>query len=1226
MVLYSRRFCALLDLIMQLLDPLKLPLNQTCLIEASAGTGKTYTMVNLYLRLLLGVGCEPLMVEQILVVTFTKSATQELRDRIRVKVIKTAALFKTYYENKHCPELEQDDFLFSLYQAVEEKLPNALLRLSIAEKELDQASIFTIDGFFQKMLFQFAFDSGVRFDLALINDESELFKNLSEKAWRKLYYAASKEKVTLVAEYLQTPHTILEEISPFLDKNLPQFPQFEQSVEIQQQKIEQFFFDCQQFIQQNWDEFTQPFKQLLDEVENESVIINQVFKQNTSYKIGNMAAWLQQVQNWLAKPYFNLPDKPFNFFSLSSIHKAFAKDISENYRTRFSHSVFAEWENKLAIYQQEIKPLKSKISTQLKFEFLEKVVQLLIEYKATHKEKNFNDLMMIFYQALSGENGKLLANKIRQKFPFSMIDEFQDTDGIQYQIFSQIFMQPNTGFIMIGDPKQSIYKFRGADIFSYIQAAQQADFRFTLNKNWRSSPELIHSVNQLFQFSQTENSAFLYDEIQFNPVESGKAIQAKENPLNITHLTDEQSAVNIYFQTEAYSKGSYLNNAKLAAQCADQIQQQLKRATEGEMLIETGNQAQPLQAKDIAILVRSHKEAEAIQTALQARQLRSVFLSQKESVFKSQEAKDLVYLLKACLNPYSTRTVLTALACPIWQKTSEQLYQLKTDEHLWEAQVEFFVNAAQIWKKQGILPMLHWIFLKEKLVESILSRENGDRKMTNLLHLSELLQSASQDHENESALFYWYQQQIAHPQEKNEEQTLRLETDEDLIKIITYHGSKGLEYPVVWLPFVARSSLSISFKDLNLAYNQENKLSWFTGEISEEAVDIIQKLEYAEDLRLLYVALTRAVHQLHLILPDYFHSAWSAMYYLLSNGEMGIEQQEDKQGSENYLNQKGIFYKKTILPQEPPLSDWKMPEKNTPNLNVPEFQREIKCKGEMTSFSALYSQHEWLQNHRQTAEEKMSFSDHDQFILSKNELEEEPENYSRYRFPRSTKVGIILHHFFEHCDFHLPLKSEQIAPLCEQLDLNEEWIQPTLNWFEDILHTPFSPEKVCLSDIQPQARLNEWQFYLRLANESALPKLNQLMKKYHPIAKNLPPLQFNELQGFVQGFIDCIAQINGKFYLIDYKSNFLGEQAQDYQPKAIDKAMGQHRYDLQYTLYTLALHRYLTFRLGENYQYDRDFGGVAYLFLRGMNRTENSGVYFDKPDEDFILALDQLFG
>lgn len=353
------------------------------------------------------------------------------------------------------------------------------------------------------------------------------------------------------------------------------------------------------------------------------------------------------------------------------------------------------------------------------------------------------------------------------------------------------------------------------------------------------------------------------------------------------------------------------------------------------------------------------------------------------------------------------------------------------------------------------------------------------------------------------------------------------------------------------------------------------------------------------------------------------------MHYVLANGTLG------KNGvqSQTALLDRGFSGENSrfvVLSEDcPAVEKYLPPNVKTTQPKAREFSGTISHSGQITSFTALQAQNERLQHFyekRPLATQDLAV-DYDQGSAATSpfaETDDAEPIFSPHHFPHSTKVGNVLHKFFELWDFRLSPSETAIAQLCEQLNLGEEWIQPTKAWFERIISTPFADD-LRLDRIEPHKRLNEWQFYLRLRNEKALPQLNQLLKKESRLAKQLPDLQLKQLDGFVRGFVDMITQVDGKFYVIDYKSNFLGHFAQDYSATKLEKTIGQFRYDLQYLLYTLAVHRYLASRLGEDYDYERDFGGVAYLFLRGMNGEEGNGVYFEKPSAELIEQMDRLF-
>lgn len=1174
---------------MQNLNPIKLPLNKSVLIEASAGTGKTFTIANIYLRLLLGVGVMPLTVEQILVVTFTKAATEELKNRIRKNIQQCADFLKDKVEGdgierkSYANNLE---FLEQIYPHINH-IHEALLRLSIAEREIDTASVFTIHSFCQKMLVQFAFESGVRFDLDLQPNQSDLLKKLSEDVWREQFYPQGVTESEIISAELTTPERALSAVRNYLATELP---------------------EPKAFLNQDFSEHLVKYKQFIDEVKKEwikngkelTTLIREDLAAKKSlhgnkYRANKFEDIVTEMNVWVNTASLVLP-KEFHRLTENMI-VASTKDKCEP----INSAHLAKNQAFLTAYQQQF---ENSLKAILLYQFLIGLKTKLAEYKQSHPERGFDDLLTMLNQALKNpQTGKALAQKIRSIYPFAMIDEFQDTDLTQYEIFSQIFMegQSDNGFIMIGDPKQSIYKFRGADIFTYLRAAKQADEQFTLGKNWRSLPEVVQAVNNLFYFANKDKSPFLYDDIGFHPVEADSR-KGK--------LMSEQG----HFVCYTSDKTNLDERAEI---CTYQIHQQLKAMNEGKFGIEKNGEFNPFEPKDITILVRKGSQAKRIKKALAKRNIKSVYLAESASVFGSEIATELCWILQAGLNPYNYKALLSALGSTLWGLSAAEIYRYKENEMLWDLKVNQFVEYSTIWKEQGILPMLHKIYLEQGIIERLKGLPNADRLITDLLHLTEILQETSQALESEAELVRWYEKQISSP-DFNDEQQLRLESEEELIKIVTIHGSKGLQYPIVWLPFTAEKSEGDTKVNLGLYRNTQGKLDWYLGE--EEAKEQIQNEAYAEDLRLFYVALTRAESQLNLILPKMI-SGWSPLHYLLSEGELP----KDKVSVADYFEKKQISADIIEVAEYLPFSRWES-GKTEESYQAKTFSGNIRVVGQITSFTSLYAQHERFSEGK--ADRVMDLAqDRDVHIETiEPDYTMETDMFSPFQFPHGIKVGTVLHSFFEHCRFGEQIDKESVAKVCEQLGLSEEWIEPTLGWFERILTTPLPEANFCLKEIDETKRLNEWQFYLRLKNDKALHQLNALLKQHSPLAKNLPELQLPQLGGFVRGFVDCIVQMNGKFYLIDYKSNFLGYLPQNYSTENIQREMGRQRYDLQYLLYTLAVHRYLTVRLSGHYDYERDFGGVAYLFLRAMNGESASGVYFDKPSKLLIEEMDRLFG
>ncbi|MFA9500133.1 exodeoxyribonuclease V subunit beta [Mannheimia sp. E30BD] len=1174
---------------MQNLNPITLPLNKSVLIEASAGTGKTFTIANIYLRLLLGVGCVPLTVEQILVVTFTKAATEELKNRIRKNIQQCADFFKDKVAEEETAGKSYANnltFLEQLYPQIKD-IHEALLRLSIAEREIDTASVFTIHGFCQKMLVQFAFESGVRFDLDLQPNQSDLLKKLSEEVWREQFYPQGVTESEIISAELITPESALSAVRHYLSSELP---------------------EPKAFLNQYFSEQLAEYNRFIDEVKSywkshsEELIeaIRQDLKNKTTlhggwYRPATFEAGVIAMNQWANSANRYLPDEFYLFTSVKIAAGTKKSCEPMDLPQLVKNQAF------LTAYKEQF---EHSLKSILLYQFLIGLKNKLANYKQSHPQRGFDDLLTMLNQALKNpQTGKALAQKIRSIYPFAMIDEFQDTDLTQYEIFSQIFMaeQSDNGFIMIGDPKQSIYKFRGADIFTYLRAAKQASEQFTLGKNWRSLPEVVQAVNNLFNFANGEKPPFLYEDIGFHPVEADS---------NKGKLISEQGHFICYT-----SEKTKLDD--VAEICAYQIHQQLNAMSEGKFGIEKNGEFKPFEPKDIAILVRKGSQAKRIKKALAKRNIKSVYLAESASVFGSEIAKELCRILQAGLNPYNYKALFSALGSTLWGLSAAEIYRYKENEMLWDLKVNQFVEYSSIWKEQGILPMLHKIYLEQGIIERLKSLANADRLITDLLHLTEILQETSQTLESETELVRWYEKQISSP-DFNDEQQLRLESEEELIKIVTIHGSKGLQYPIVWLPFAAEKSEGDTKANLGLYRNAQGELDWYLGE--EEAKEQIQNEAYAEDLRLFYVALTRAESQLNLVLPKMI-SGWSPLHYLLAEGELPKE----KSSVADYFAQKQISADMIEVEEQLPFSRWEN-NKTEEHYQAKTFNGNIRVVGQITSFTSLYAQHERFSEGREDRVMELA-QDRDVHIdVIEPDYTLETDAFSPFQFPHGIKVGTVLHGFFEHCRFSELIDRESIAKVCEQLGLNEEWIEPTSLWFERILSTPLAEANFSLKEIDEAKRLNEWQFYLRLKNDKALHQLNTLLKQHSPLAKNLPELQLPQLEGFVRGFVDCIVQQNGKFYLIDYKSNFLGYLLQNYTKENIQREMGRQRYDLQYLLYTLAVHRYLTARLGENYDYERDFGGVAYLFLRAMNGETDNGVYFDKPSKTLIEEMDRLFG
>ncbi|MBF0751106.1 MULTISPECIES: exodeoxyribonuclease V subunit beta [unclassified Pasteurella] len=1197
------------------LNPVALPLNQVNLIEASAGTGKTYTIGSLYLRLLLQAGeknfSRPLNVEEILVVTFTEMATEELKQKIRERIIDAIQKLSVYAETQSESAFKDDDFLTALSQHIDD-LPLAIQRLKLAEQNMDLAAIFTIHGFCRRMLMQYAFYSGVHFNLELVKDQSDLLKQFANEFWREHFYPQSFAVANFIAQELKSPDSVFALLKNDIGKNfdvelehqdllvLPLETLLEKVV-VQRNIIDK--------LKQTWQENEGEIKDFIaQELQDKRLNGNK-------YRANNLPGYYARVATWVKNTAaHSLSEDIVKYFTQSAVNANAAKNKKPNCSTilekldhlveEFEHTLSPELLKKLILYH-----------------YRQGIQQKLLKYKRNHQEKSFDDLLRLLCEALQNEQGDQLAEMIRFQYPFAMIDEFQDTDAQQYEIFSKIYRenrQNNTGFIMIGDPKQAIYRFRGADIFTYLKAAKQADERFSLMKNYRSEQRIVEGINKLFDFPK---SPFIYDNIEFT------SVGAKADHRQF-YLNGEQEPAYRFYLTE--KNDGKLDKTALAQTCAVSIQHWLKSAAENQAVFKGDEDSQILQAANIAVLVRDRNEAALVKTALQKLGIASVFLSDQSSVFDSRVAKELVRVLKACLN-VTERSILNAIATALFGLTAAEIHQIHHNEQDWQRWADSFELYQQIWQRQGVLPMLHHLLLEQGIAERLLGLPTGERDLTDFLHLAEILQQASTLNNSEAALLSWFEKQIRG--EGRQEAQIRLESERQLVKIVTIHKSKGLEYDLVWLPFLAVPSRDLNqFANINLYYSKDkDRVLW---DMENRHLDELAEETFAEDLRLLYVALTRAKYQMAFALPAEFDKKWNPFLYVLSSGEIGKNLALLQTYSSSSLldefkvNMSSIAIEPAEKLNELPSLSFSLPQNE---LAVSSFHGEIEQNWHITSFTSIEQKHRWRNYLNDSAVKKSAVfdeaKDYDTQIILENSSERLTalSNDNRLliaEFPHGTQVGILLHRYLEKNDFNALTNDVALEKLCQELQVETDFITLLQQWFEQIVHTPLSASHgIKLIDLAKSDYIKEMSFYLSIQDHFDVAGFNKALQSHHHLPSDM--LQFEDIQGMIRGTIDLVFRHQGKYYLLDYKSNFLGENWSDYSPNALEKAMLHHHYDWQYLLYTLALHRYLK-TVDKNYDYERDFGGVFYLFLRGMNGEPQSGVFFDRPSVQLINELEEV--
>lgn len=1178
------------------LDAMTMPLQGLHVIEASAGTGKTWTLAALYVRLVLGhlrenspsegEGDKGLYPPQILVMTFTEAATAELRGRIRERLAQAARFFRSPDQGA----VDADDFLCQLRDAYPpHQWPGCAYRLDMAAQWMDDAAIFTIHGWSSRMLKQHAFDSASLFQQSRVEDSERLKRTAVQDYWRKWFYPLPVEQLSALKTLGKTPDDLLAVLSQHwaLADKAPQSAAFSG--------------DAPDTLLRKWG----AWKETLEALEamarplwtSEAVMMVNEAALNKSikgYRQDWLQGWFAQMHLWSQGEGVDL--KTLERFSVTVL-------VGKGWKGAEDAIVFAHIDALCDHMRAE-----PEVAQGLQAHAAHEVGMAYRQTKAELAQFDFSDLLQCLYHALQAPDGRL-ANAIRQQYPIALVDEFQDTDPWQYGSLSKIYgesTRTDTGLIMIGDPKQAIYSFRGADLDTYLDARSQAQAIHTLSGNFRSTAGVVAAVNHVF--SQVEKP---FGDVPFEPV---VARNAGVQPLQVAGGLQPAMTVWHLQNTKSPRKDVFLR--QMAALFATQMVSLLNQGSASLGRIEPGH---------MAVLVRGWREARAIREALSARGVRSVYLSERDSVFDTAEATDLWRILLAVSNPRSTAWLRAALTTRLWGLDWAQLESLFQDEHAWDGVVDQFHQWQGIWQRQGFLPMLHHLLHAQSIPARLFNphrpqsesqNHSGERQLTNLLHLGDLLQTVSLNLQGEGALIRYLEEQLQNPQTSGDAAQLRLESDANLVQVITVHKAKGLQYPLVFLPFVS-------------AYMAEK-----TDSGKDDA------LRLAEDMRLLYVALTRAEKALWVGLTQVkgdvdgkFPKPKSAVSVLLQR--QSVDDLSDR------LNVWEACQDIVVAPAPPPNDDrytpktldkvWKL---------VSEPKRLLKSHWWSASFSALvqhnppsFANGAALDTERDS---RLADAQVDSAVVEEQETGDTPPQFVAYNaFPAGSTYGTLLHDLLEWqaqrgwpAALEVPSvavaeewrslvarKSQRLKLDEEHVLLLEDWIKQTLLVDLPIALSGASAVPLKLAALTQASAWPEMAFTMTVQKTPAY-QIDQLIQQHVLVGQPRTPLQTRTLEGMLIGFMDLVLEHEGCYYVLDYKSNRLPA----YDLAQLEAAILAHRYDVQYTLYLLALHRLLKSRLPD-YDYDQHIGGALYLFMRGIDQP-GAGLFVHKPPRELIEALD----
>ncbi|EXJ16723.1 exodeoxyribonuclease V subunit beta [Imhoffiella purpurea] len=1271
------------------LEPLRFPFEGSRLIEASAGTGKTFTLALLYTRLVLGHETRfgrDLTPSDILVLTFTEAATQELRDRIRARLVEASALFESRDEDRGKPPSGRDPMRELRAAYPPEAWPGCARRLRLAAEAMDEAVISTIHGWCNRMLAEHAFDTRGLFDRELVTDQSDLVAEVLRDYWRAHFYPLEPDRAEAVLEVAGSPEALGRELSEWIRRRDSGFTYKgeplicasldaplsahlawsaeRRAIEAECAELETELHALEDRARAAWRADRAGLESLLRDLRPH---LNGT--SHDSAKPDKFDQLLRSVADWSEGA--QAPGKLKNFAQGAFSFKKTAKVRTEPVHAAFQ--AIADWTAADGARPVPPDPPEPPLKPCLLAHAAAWVRRELDRRLRRRAEMGFDDLLRQLDSALDpdlgGDRAAHLAETIRRQFPVALIDEFQDTDPIQYRIFDRIYRvakpHPGSALVMIGDPKQAIYGFRGADIHAYLAARSATEGRHdSLDTNYRATKPLVAACNQLFKHAEKswDRGAFRFrNETGENPIPF-EPVLAKGRPERLRLDGSEPPALTFWTLDageDPVSPETYRRT--MAETAATRIVDWLSAARRGQAGFAGEGGFEPLRPRDIAILVRTGQEAALMREALAERQVPSVYLSDRDSVLETREAADLLHWLRACAAPGDEGLVRAALGTNTLAVPLAELARLQDDELEWEEQVERFGLYQRIWRRQGVLAMLHRLMQDLDLPARLVGRADGERILTNLLHLAEWLQSAATAIDGEQALIRHLAEQLG---SSDSEQILRLESDAELIQVVTIHKSKGLEYPLVLLPFICGWK-EVDGRRHQVPYRHDGQTYLEIAAKSgfAEAWQAADEARLSEDMRLLYVAFTRARHAIWAGIAPLKSGRSrrpqlekSAIGHLLGGGAVF----EDPQAVWEALGElKGKCKDIRIEPVPTALAIPLQPE-DVRTLDRARPAPEIRLQpwwiasysalrrgagaetGSDPTLSAETAEQETAQEESANASGPAA--------PTRDPAETGPSRGRLHDLPAGGRYGTFLHGILEWAadqrartaDGRLlrgyaaaaesdALRREMLGRRCNLRDL-ERWIDPLDAWLSDLLGRtwrlrdlapdPADPPELALRDLEPERMQVEMEFWLPSLGVDTRRIDRLALDHIHPGIPR-PALAPHRLNGMLKGFVDLVFEHRGRYYLADWKSNKLGDTDADYGTEAMRAAILEERYDLQYLLYLLALHRQLKARL-PGYDYERHVGGAIYVFLRG---TENpsQGLYMDRPGREAIETLDALF-
>ncbi|AEP04856.2 exonuclease V subunit beta [Acinetobacter baumannii] len=1203
------------------------------LIEASAGTGKTYTLSSLMVRIFL----EKYLPGQVIATTFTRAAAAELKSRIRARLVEThryldAKRSLTEKEILLQAEQESDLLLQHILKHFATRIAYACERLKLVIDQLDELFVGTLDSFSQKLLREFAFESG-KIERAQITDDAKTYsRQLIHDVLRE--WIQSQPQTVIDALYLAGELKSVDSFVKLVEDSLnfssahfklPEKPtiQFEQLAQLKQLAAEIDISLLEPYYSLDGDHYKHvsgtifrngAFNKLFSECLPQLL---QVLKQSDSILVfdGSLAIQRELV---------------FKFLGQLADQKVFKKCPAEISDGFYQHPCIQQIQQLFGVlknYAEQFDQLHIYLKAYLCIEVKKRLPQVL----QNKGETTFSQQIRTLSEALKGEQGQRFAVFVQARYPLILVDEFQDTNQDQDDMLASIWRHPERYqkgcMIMVGDRKQAIYGFRGGDMLTFLNAYKDIQAKhgreYKLIHNHRSVADLVEVVDALFQ-----RQIDFGEQVQYDPIRAGTRPhpvlidqnQPNPHPLRWLMLKDKETE---------------------AQQVAWKIRDLLNQSHAGQLYFQKDAQTQTLNEDDIAVLSRNHDGLDKVQFELERLGIR-VNRPSKRSVFDCTIAQDVGALLTAILHPYDEAKVKRALISRLFAMDLKQLLQLEQTAEGLSQFMTGFDTIRELWSAQGFLvawqQCLNQFGIWKNLV-AVQSKDN-ERVVVNLRHLTEILSQHSEKYQGAQNLYHWYLKQLQSPLDREWELERRLSSEAG-VQLMTIHQSKGLEFKIVFLlgadkPFRENNkTLNFSTQDITVSESAQTLTQRVVAiadktYLNENELKQHEERALAEQNRLWYVALTRASHRVYALLQDTDGKSVSGLAFW-------------KNRAEPFQHR---CCTDEIILEQPPAARHLNQHINIIEIQAQHFPDQRFYSRGKTSFSYL------AQHLRHKVGTDLLASQSHEAVLAEDELDQvisveapaaQPISWIKSNFPRGTLAGNFLHEIFEHIDFQcsdewvseirrrfkndysslwqdLLIKYQESFP--EEQEAEYSLYHAVAEWLQEILSTPLY-QGFRLNRLQPEHYLSECPFYLALSDRVlAMKRIQQLFAEY---GMEMPELLEARSARYLNGSIDLVYFDGQRYHIADYKSNYLGENLADYSVESIAQSMSLASYWLQAGLYLVALHRYLKVKM-QNYDIEQHLGGATYLYLRGMNGEAEQGYYYWQPSTEFVLRLDAILG